>query len=203
MPEAIEIIFRHATADVQQRISRVVDVWKTRSIFRPEVLIEVSKKLNTTKADSPRPVSTSLALPTNLSTIAAAYTNLLGLASSSSLNLGTANSLFSNLLESDVPSALSADLYKAKALQLTKSLDSAIVNIQESISVREDLIKQLQALVQENVTARLMEQKTVSELEEKRQVVRQATDAALLAASTQRSTTPEMDAPEVEALVSC
>lgn len=202
MPEAIENVFRHATSDVQGRINRVVEVWRTRSIFPPEVLAEVGQRLDTTRGQSPPLVSGSMNLPPELSTITATYTKLLGASSSSSLTLGTANHLYASLLESDGPSKLSADLYNAKAAQLMKSLEAALTNVQSSLSIRENLIAQLQTLVEHNSLALSKEKAIADEIAQKRQVVDQATHEALLAMSNQRSTTPPMEAPTAEALVS-
>lgn len=203
MPDAIENVFRHATTDVQRQVIRVVDVWKARSIFPPEVLTDISNRFSNNKPVAAQTNSTtSMAMPSNLTSAATAYTKLLELASSSSLTLGTANNLYSSLLpESGVPPAMSSDLYKAKLAVLSKSIDAAIVNIQSALSVRTGLIKELQDLIQDTLSAQEAEQLTLLDLRKKKESVLKASSAALPGVPEQRSTTPEMDPPRIEALV--
>lgn len=46
LPEALENAYRHATKEVRQKIKRVVDVWKQRSVFPLDVIERINGRLD-------------------------------------------------------------------------------------------------------------------------------------------------------------
>jgi len=46
MPEAMEIAYRGVTTDVQTKLRRVLDVWRQRGVFAPNVLGEIDQRLD-------------------------------------------------------------------------------------------------------------------------------------------------------------
>lgn len=205
MPEAVENVFRHATADVQAKITRVIDVWKQRSIFSPDILEAISARISSQGKQQPRPQSSgSNGLPHELAGIAEQYTRLFGMTSSSSLALGTANSLYSSLIENDMKP--SPDLYVAKLRQLGSSLTLAATTVQNSVKHREEMITQLQALLATNTSALAKDKETLTEIHKRQDRVKaDAADADQIMTDQQqsaRSTTPEMEPPVAEAIVS-
>lgn len=205
MPEAIENVFRHATTDVQAKITRVVDVWKQRSIFTQDVLKQINDRI-ATKAQPAKPTSSPNSLPSELELVAAGYHKLLGASSSSSLALGTANSLYSGLLDRDSSSRPSPDLYAAKLRQLAASLRSAHATVQVSVNLRTELVAQLETLLKLNSDALQGELSVMEDVDHKQDITTIAlkeTEDEVRANKQQsaRSTTPDMDAPVAEALV--
>lgn len=205
MPDAVEHVFRHSTSEVQGKLTRVVDVWKQRSVFPSEVLNNVSKRLEAKPKVPNGAGQANMNVPHDLTSINMAYAKVVGAATSSSLALGTANSLYSNLIEADQSTRLSPDLHAARLKQLSKALETAHESVQAAMQLREDIVKKLQALEQINFTALESEQNALTEIAKKAKVVdrkSQDVDRTLKDLSrTTRSTTPEMERPAIEALV--
>jgi hypothetical protein len=44
--EAMAIAYRGSTVDIQNKLRRVVDVWRTRNVFEPHILADVDKRLD-------------------------------------------------------------------------------------------------------------------------------------------------------------
>jgi len=44
LPDSIEHAYRHATADVQNKIKRVVNIWEEREVFDKDFLSELRKR---------------------------------------------------------------------------------------------------------------------------------------------------------------
>lgn len=44
--EAMGVAYRGSTADIQNKLRRVLDVWRTRNVFEPPVLAEVDQRLD-------------------------------------------------------------------------------------------------------------------------------------------------------------
>jgi regulator of Ty1 transposition protein 103 len=46
IPEAMEIAYRGVTAEVQGKLRRVLDVWRQRGVFAPNVLGQIDARLD-------------------------------------------------------------------------------------------------------------------------------------------------------------
>ena len=44
--EAMATAYRGSTADIQNKLRRVVDVWRTRNVFEPPILAEIDARLD-------------------------------------------------------------------------------------------------------------------------------------------------------------
>jgi len=44
--EAMGIAYRGSTVDIQNKLRRVVDVWRSRNVFEPTVLADIDKRLD-------------------------------------------------------------------------------------------------------------------------------------------------------------
>jgi regulator of Ty1 transposition protein 103 len=45
LPEAMEVAYRGTTGDVQGKLRRVVEVWKSRGVFPPGTITEIEARL--------------------------------------------------------------------------------------------------------------------------------------------------------------
>lgn len=44
--EAMGVAYRGSTADIQNKLRRVLDVWRTRTVFEPAILAEIDQRLD-------------------------------------------------------------------------------------------------------------------------------------------------------------
>lgn len=199
MPSAVGNVYRQANGDVQGRITRVVSVWRERSIFPESVLTEISSRLKTNTETAP-PAQTHNT-PAELRELVTTYNKLLATLSTASMTLGTTDSLYSDLMETEV-NVLAPDVYKNKITQLSGSIDAARGYVSNGISTREELLRQLQAL-QDLCTSEIgRETAVLADLANKAESVQRAgeeADRAVL--NTLDLTASEMEPPMAEALV--
>ncbi|QSL65669.1 hypothetical protein MERGE_002982 [Pneumocystis wakefieldiae] len=170
--EAMENAYRHGTQDVQNRLKHVVNVWEQRNVFSENVIMDVNKRLEIAEKSVKKSLSggklggsLKLSLAPELSKINILYHSLIESISSSSLAIGSSFGFYSQLIETEVTSA--SPLYVSKLFQLLESLKLSYNTSKAAILVREDIIKQLEALLEENNSMLSKENEQLNEIQKK------------------------------------
>lgn len=170
--EAMENAYRHGTQDVQNRLKHVANVWEQRNVFSENVIMDVNKRLELAEKSVKKPTSggkigglLKSSLAPELSKINLLYHNLTASISSSSLAIGSSFSFYSQLIEAE--NTPDSPLYASKLFQLLESLKLSYNTSKAAILVREDIIKQLEALLKENNSMLIKENEQLNEIQKK------------------------------------
>ncbi|EMR09003.1 hypothetical protein PNEG_02778 [Pneumocystis murina B123] len=170
--EAMENAYRHGTQDVQNRLKHVANVWEQRNVFSENVIMDVNKRLEIAEKSVKKSLSggkmgglLKLSLAPELSKINLLYHSLIESISSSSLAIGSSFGFYSQLIEAEATPA--SPLYVSKLFQLLESLKLSYSTSKAAILVREDIIKQLEALLQENNSMLSKENEQLNEIQKK------------------------------------
>ncbi|KAF6836116.1 hypothetical protein CMUS01_05542 [Colletotrichum musicola] len=217
--EATALAYKGAPAEIQNKLRRVVDVWKDRFIFEPPIqqaiearIDELDKARGTAKATFNGPGIGGPPVPVELTTIVTCYHDVSKLNLPTKTAVGTASQDFEKLTDPAAP-VPSAPVYAARLNGLLKSLANAEGAVAQCVKARKDLISELEKLLNANNEALAADEKQYAELttrkaetEEKRREVELAIMRGLPAHEASRSpgngasTSPEPERPEVEAL---
>ncbi|EWC46976.1 hypothetical protein DRE_03738 [Drechslerella stenobrocha 248] len=220
MADACESAYRGSPADVQQKLRRVIQVWRQRAIFDPDVLDGIDSRLDdvdkgkSSGAGMGRRLGAGIggSTPTELSRLSAAQSKLNNQLTHSTIAFGSATDEYKKYMEADAipPPAV----YVARLSQLIKTLDIAHAAVSDALSSRKELIKNLESLLETNKTALAGEEAQLKEVDEKKaksEDVKKDVEHMLLSGMTDeknggdtvmRSTTPDIEPPRemVEAL---
>ncbi|KAK6341190.1 hypothetical protein TWF696_008277 [Orbilia brochopaga] len=219
MADACEVAYRGSPADVQQKLRRVVQVWRQRAIFDPEVLDGIDNRLD--DVDKGKSSGSGMgrrlgggiggSAPPELARLSAAQSKLNNQLTHSTIAFGTATDEYKTYMEAEaIPPAA---VYVARLSQLIKTLDIAHAAVSDALSSRKELIKNLESLLETNKTALAGEEaqlKEVTDKKERTESVKKDVENMLLSAmaddkngdTVMRSTTPDIEPPRemVEAL---
>lgn len=188
IPGAVEHILRHVPADVQGKIRRVVDVWRQRAVFSPDVLLRLNGVVKETAIGSgaaavaAKPVQ---ATPAALRQLTTSYQTLDELMASMSLSAGTTDILLGMADEA------TADI-DPKLDQVVASIDNVEKLMRSAAAARDEVISHLRSLLEVNEAARADQQDQAAAWVAKREAVEERRRTL--------STTPDMDPPPAEAL---
>ncbi|KTW28418.1 hypothetical protein T552_01680 [Pneumocystis carinii B80] len=171
--EAMENAYRHGTQDVQNRLKHVANVWEQRNVFSENVIMDVNKRLKIAEKSVKKTLSggnklggtLKSSLAPELSRINLLYHSLIESISSSSLAIGSSFGFYSQLIEAEATPA--SPLYVSKLFQLLESLKLSYNTSKAAILVREDIIKQLEALLEENNSMLSKENEQLNEIQKK------------------------------------
>ncbi|KAF9870829.1 duf618 domain protein [Colletotrichum karsti] len=218
--EATALAYKGAPAEIQNKLRRVIDVWKDRFIFEPPIqqaiearIDELDKARGTAKASFGGPaMGSGPSVPAELTPIATSFQNVSKLNLPTKTAISTANQDFEKLTDPSTP-VPSAPVYAARLNGLLKSLASAEGAVAECVKARKGLIGELEKLLSANQEALANDEKQYAELtsrkaetEEKRREVELAimrglpTHEASQSPGNGASASPEPERPEVEAL---
>ncbi|KAF6813429.1 DUF618 domain-containing protein [Colletotrichum sojae] len=217
--EATALAYKGAPAEIQNKLRRVMDVWKDRFIFEPPIqqaiearIDELDKARGTAKATFNGPGIGGPPVPVELTTIVTCYHDVSKLNLPTKTAVSTASQDFEKLTDPAAP-VPSAPVYAARLNGLLKSLANAEGAVAQCVKARKDLISELEKLLNANNEALAADEKQYAELttrkaetEEKRREVELAIMRGLPAHEASRSpgngasTSPEPERPEVEAL---
>ncbi|GAB1314897.1 hypothetical protein MFIFM68171_05107 [Madurella fahalii] len=224
--DATSVAYKGATSDVQAKLRRVVDVWKERSIFDREVMLELEAKL--AEIDRTRPTanvggfgnpmfsssSSASSIPPEIAPLVAPQQAVAKSLQPMKNALNSANAEYEKLTD---PAANSTALpvQAARLNGLLKSLANAEGAVTESIRARRELLRELEKVLTANREALEDEEQQMRELsgrrteiEQKKQAVELAIISGLPAHNqeqsagnrTSMSPIPEPERPQVEAL---
>ncbi|KAF8466632.1 RNA polymerase II-binding domain-containing protein [Kalaharituber pfeilii] len=225
--EATELAYQ-SPPDIQQKVKRVVQVWRQRQIFDNETLNSIEARVEAVEKGKPmggtgRRIGGGIlggglggggGVPQELSKLVTAHQNLTGKLSTSTISYGSANMEYTKHMESNnIPAP---PVYAARLSQLLKTLDTAHTAVQDAITARSELLKNLELLLDTNKAALAGEQQQLDEIIAKRaktdEMKREVENKILSGLDSSngnsgresadaRSKTPEeFDRPAVEAL---
>ncbi|RYO84586.1 hypothetical protein DL766_010552 [Monosporascus sp. MC13-8B] len=191
--EAVATAYKGAPADVQQRIRRVVDVWRERNVFETPIQDAVENRLNeldkargTAKAGLGGSIFGSTAsLPPELVPLSTPQQNVTKLLTPAKAAVNSANQEYDKLMGpgATVPPA---PVYAARLSGLLKTLAQAEGAVEQCVKARRVLVAELQKLLDSNRAALLADEsqmdafeKRKTEVEEKKTEVERAIMAGL------------------------
>ncbi|KAI0515357.1 RNA polymerase II-binding domain-containing protein [Xylaria bambusicola] len=219
--EAVAVAYKGAPHDVQQRIRRVVDVWRDRGVFEGPIqqavearIHDLDKARGSTKAGLGGSIfGSASACPAELTPLVAPQQNVTKVALSTKPTMTSANKDYDGLMApgSTVPSA---PVYAARLSGLLKTLAQAEGAVEQSVKARRELVNQLQKLLDANRNALIEDENELENVMQKRLKVedkKEEIEKAIMAGLPNDEPYPtgnaqeeepavELDRPEVEAL---
>ncbi|CAG8421590.1 unnamed protein product [Penicillium salamii] len=176
--EATSTAYKGASHEFQQRIRRVIEVWRQRNVFEGPILDavessvdEIDKSRSTTKKQTlggsffKDPSSGST--PSELQPLVPLQVALSKAAVGSNSSNATATSEFDKLHDPSAPQP-TLPVHAARLSQLLKSLANAENSVSEVIKSRRALIDELEKMLQTNRAELSKEENIASELAKKR-----------------------------------
>ncbi|OTA82409.1 hypothetical protein M434DRAFT_401008 [Hypoxylon sp. CO27-5] len=219
--EAVATAYKGAPADTQNRIQRVIDVWREREIFEKPILDaidarvhEINQARGSAKAGLGGSIFKSAAssIPAELVPLAAPQQNVTKLLLSTKAAVNSANQEYDKLLGPN-SMAPSAPVYAARLSGLLRTLAQAEGAVDQCVKARRELVNALQKVLDTNRNALIAEENQLEifvtrrmEVEEKKNEVERAIMAGLpddepyLPHDAHDQPDPEPERPEVEAL---
>ncbi|CAN8095787.1 unnamed protein product [Discula destructiva] len=217
--EAVAVTYKGATPDVQNKVRRVVEVWRDRSVFEEPIQVAIESRIDgldkargAGKSGASSATFGSPSVPSDLMPLVAPASAVAKLALSSKAKTSAASLEYAKNTDPGHTTP-SANVFAARLNGLMKSLATAEGAVAECVKTRKDLIGALEKLlgdnkatleVEEKQLAQLMEQ--TAEIKQKKQDVemeimrgladQDSANRGLKSASPK----PELGRPEVEAL---
>lgn len=179
LPEAIQTAYRSSPPEIQSKIRRVVEVWRTRNVFETPILqaiearvdeIDRSKGSGTKKTlmgNSLFASSSSTGVPKELETLAPLQIAVTKETISARPAIDTAQTEYTKLND---PSAVlpSPPVHAARLSSLIKSLAAAESAVSASIKARKALVADLQRILDINVAALAKDEETYMQLDSRK-----------------------------------
>ncbi|KUI71163.1 hypothetical protein VM1G_06606 [Cytospora mali] len=219
MAEAIATAYKGATPDVQNKLRRVVEVWRDRAVFEGSVQSSIEARID--DLDKARGsgksglASSSIgapSVPSELASLVAPAQNVTKLALSLKAKTTTAEQDYIKNTDPKQPTP-SAPVYAARLNGLLKTLATAEGAVAECVRARKELIGALEKLLDTNKTSLEAEEKQLAELASRKATIdqrKQDVEMAIMRGLVDQdpasrdgqsaSPVPEPDRPEVEAL---
>ncbi|GJD03774.1 DUF618 domain protein [Colletotrichum higginsianum] len=201
--EATALAYKGAPAEIQNKLRRVMDVWKDRFIFEPPVqqaiearIDELDKARGTAKATFTGPAVGGPSIPAELTPLVTSYQDVSKLNLPTKTAISTANQDFEKVTDPSTPNLASAEGAVAECVKARKGL---IGELEKLLSASQEALTN-----DEKQYAELTSRK--AETEEKRREIEQAIMRGLPAHEASQSPgngtskTPEPERPEIEAL---
>ncbi|KAL9112539.1 MAG: hypothetical protein Q9227_003110 [Pyrenula ochraceoflavens] len=172
--EATQIAYRGATTDVQNKIRRVVEVWRARQVFELPIQEAVESRIDEvdrTRSANKKPLmggslfsNAPGTLPAELQPLAPLQLTLSKAALASTTTTNTANSDYDKLHDpaANIPSP---PVHAARLSALLKSLANAESSVSESIKARDALVAGLTSILETNRAALTADRETLSQLQ--------------------------------------
>ncbi|KAI9800023.1 MAG: hypothetical protein M1833_003552 [Piccolia ochrophora] len=227
--EATAVAYRGATNEIQQKLRRVVEVWRQRQIFELPVQEAVESRideLDKTRSSGRKPLlggsmlsGSSGAPPPEIQPLVPLQTAVSRLAAGKANALTTATDEYDKLTDPATP-APSPPVHAARLSGLLKSLANAEGAVAESVKARKALIETLEKLLESNRTSLSSEESQLFDLTSRKTSIeakkREVEDGIMRGLAEEGSpqgngspvdvplagstTPPEPPRPEVEAL---
>ncbi|KAF2139115.1 uncharacterized protein K452DRAFT_360834 [Aplosporella prunicola CBS 121167] len=175
--EATSLAYKGATHDVQQKIRRVIEVWRQRGIFEVPIQDQVEKSLdeldkNGSAGKKPRLggslFSSGPATPLELQPLVPLATALSKADSTTKPTMASAYAEYDKLIDPGMPTP-TPPVHAARLSAVLKSLASAEGAVAESIKARKELIQGLEKMLDANKVALANDQNAHTELDTRRQ----------------------------------
>ncbi|KKA22565.1 DUF618 domain protein [Rasamsonia emersonii CBS 393.64] len=175
--EAMAIAYKGASNEIQQKLRRVVEVWRQRSIFEQPIQEAVEarvEELDRSRSSGKKPLlggslfsSSSGSVPPELQPLVPLQVALSKAAVSSSASVSAANAEYEKMNDPNTPVPM-PPVHAARLSQLLKSLANAESSVSEIIKSRQALIDGLEKLLDTNRSALEKEKSLVSQLSERK-----------------------------------
>lgn len=190
--EAAAITYKGATPDVQNKVRRVVEVWRDRAVFQEPIQAAIENRIDgryklllrwsscqlmmSTDLDKARGAGKSgvtnatiggPSVPSELMPLLAPASTVSKLAMSCRAKTSTASQEYNKNTDPDQPTP-SANVFAARLNGLMKSLATAEVAVAECVRTRKDLIGALEKLLDTNKTTLEAEERQLTELFERK-----------------------------------
>ncbi|KAL1967353.1 hypothetical protein VTN77DRAFT_3399 [Rasamsonia byssochlamydoides] len=216
--EAMAIAYKGASNEIQQKLRRVVEVWRQRSIFEQPIQEAVEarvEELDRSRSSGKKPLlggslfsSSSGSVPPELQPLVPLQVAVSKAAVSSTASVTAANTEYDKMHDPNTP-VPTPPVHAARLSQLLKSLANAESSVSEIIKSRQALIDGLEKLLDTNRTALAKEQSLVSQLSERKAETetkkREVEDAIMRGLSAENSPAvhngeSDTSRPEIEGL---
>ncbi|KJK65435.1 RNA polymerase II-binding domain protein [Aspergillus parasiticus SU-1] len=219
--EATATAYKGASNDIQQKLRRVVEVWRQRAIFEPPIQDAVEARID--EIDKSRSIgkkpplggslfsSSSGSTPSELQPLVPLQVALSKATVASGASTTTANAEYDKMHDPSTPLP-TPPVHAARLSQLLKALANAESSVSEVIKSRIALIDGLEKLLETNRSALAKEQSLATQLSERRSETeakkREVEDGIMRGLSAENSPTVHLGEsegepvarPEVEAL---
>lgn len=182
--DATALSYKGASSDIQNKLRRVVDVWRERKIFPMEVQDAIDarlRELDSARSGGPMFGSTSLSssavtVPPELAPLVTSQQAVTKSAQALKTSLTTANSDYSKLMDPG-HAPPQAPVYAARLNGLLKNLANAEGAVTECIKTREELITALEKMLNSNRQALEAEQSQLKDLGTRKRAVEEKKQA--------------------------
>ncbi|KAK9480162.1 RNA polymerase II-binding domain-containing protein [Lipomyces japonicus] len=180
----IEGVYRQASQDLQNKIRRVIEIWRERAIFSEMLVADLDSKLEDVDKKKAKPLgggrrigqgmnSFGLGLPPEVSKLATAYNDITAKGSATGTQIATADKEFDQLFADDLSTSKHDPAgYAARAEQALSSIEAAVAASEAVITSRTAVIAQLESLLDVHKAALDSEHGAHNQLLEKQSKVR-------------------------------
>ncbi|RAO70570.1 uncharacterized protein BHQ10_006582 [Talaromyces amestolkiae] len=217
--EATAVAYKGASSDIQQKIRRVVEVWRQRGVFELPIQEAVEARVNEldkNRSSGKKPMLggslfSAGSVPPELQPLVQLQLNVSKGSVASGTAVNTANAEFDKMNDPSTP-APPAPVHAARLSQLLKSLANAESSVSEIIKSRQALMEGLEKMLESNRTALSRETALLTQMGERKAETevrkREVEDAIMRGLSADESLAPadnaggleEPSRPTVEAL---
>ena len=176
--EAVQHAYRSSPSDIQGKLKRLVEVWKTRHVFEESILAAIQARVD--DVDKLKPSSGKKTLmgnslfssstggvPKELESLGPLQTAVIKSEFSTRPLIDTAQAEYDKLNDLATPRP-SAPVYAASLSSLIKKLASAEASLTESITARKALVADLERLLNTNTEALAKDESLLVDLTAKR-----------------------------------
>ncbi|RMZ88645.1 hypothetical protein DV736_g4120, partial [Chaetothyriales sp. CBS 134916] len=175
MPEAIQTAYRSSSPEVQQKIRRVIEVWRSRNVFEEPIIQAIESRVHdidkakggggkkTLMGKSLFSSSSGIEVPKELESLVPLQIALTKAAIAGKPSIDTAESEYAKLNDPDTVLP-SPPVYAARLSSLIKLLAAAESSISETIKTRNALILDLQKTLEVNKAALAKDEATYAGL---------------------------------------
>ncbi|KAF8533316.1 RNA polymerase II-binding domain-containing protein [Trichophaea hybrida] len=177
--EGSESAYRGCPPDIQNRIRRVVQVWRERNIFKPDTQAEIEQKFDDidkgngsepSKGGSLKLGSGFLSgrspdVPLEFVPLLKSHKEINEKTSSVTIAIGSANTEFQKQFNAEHLPA--APVYAARLSSLLKTLDTANVAVKSAIEARNSHIRNIERLLEQSKSALIKDEQVAMDIAEK------------------------------------
>ena len=176
IPEAVQVAYRASPKDLQVKIQRLVDVWKTRQVFESNTLQATQARINDlekTKTTGGKKLmgnslfSSSSGVPKELESLVRSQISATKLEFSARPLVETATTEYTKLNDPKIPRP-SAPVHAANLSSLIKKLAAAESGLRDTNKARQMLIDDLKSLTEAAESAKSRDEALLLELSAKR-----------------------------------
>ncbi|KAA8907351.1 RNA polymerase II-binding domain-containing protein [Sphaerosporella brunnea] len=183
--ESIGVAYDGCKPDVQEKIKRVVQVWRERNIFKSETQAEIEQRIETIERKGSGPSKSVFGgglklgsgflggggkgpdVPLEFVPLMKTHKEIRDKASSVTIATGTANTEYQKQFDTEHLPA--PPVYAARLSALLKTLDTADSAIKGAIEARKAHIRNIERLLEQSKTALAKDEQTAAELQKKKE----------------------------------